>query len=55
MRKHRRGRYLAALAAAGLALLAAGFAAPAQAATKTEKTFQSWTVVCIENDQQAKR
>ncbi|SDB40588.1 invasion associated locus B family protein [Bauldia litoralis] len=28
---------------------------PAAAATKTEKTFDSWTVVCLENDDQQKR
>lgn len=45
---------LALPAAAGAALLAAASAMPAAAATKTEKTFASWTVVCIENDQEAK-
>jgi len=37
-------------------MLAGGLASsPGHAATKTEKTFDAWTVVCVENDEQAKR
>lgn len=39
-----------------LAVVAAPLGAPpASAATKTEKTFDAWTVVCVESDDQAKR
>lgn len=47
-------RPVVAAVAAGIALLA-GALAPAQATTKTERTFDAWTVVCIENDDAAKR
>ena len=53
----RRGAQLAwfVAGAVGIAALTGVFTAPAAAATKTEKTFDSWTVVCIENDDQVKR
>ena len=54
-RRPRRSRTGVSLAVGGLALVASGLAAPADAATKTEKTFNAWTVVCVEDDQQAKR
>lgn len=44
------------LALLGTLLVAAGIAPPpAYAVTRTEKTFNAWTVVCIEDDNQAKR
>ena len=50
------GRVVAAVAAAGIAIVAGIFASsPGHAATKTEKTFDAWTVVCVEDDAQAKR
>ena len=49
-------RLVAAAVAAGIAVLAGALApGPAQAMTKTERTFDAWTVVCVENDGQAKR
>ena len=41
---------------AALALLLAHALVPsAEAATRTEKTFDAWTVICVEGDDQAKR
>ncbi len=41
---------------AAIALLLAYAVAPsAEAATRTEKTFDAWTVICVEGDDQAKR
>lgn len=49
-------RRIAAGLAACLAVVAAAIGpSPASAATKTEKSFDAWTVVCVENDDQAKR
>jgi invasion protein IalB len=49
-------RTLATALVACLATLAGPLApSPASATTKTEKTFDAWTVVCIEENDQAKR
>ena len=49
-------RWLAAAAVALVALASgASVPTPASATTKTEKTFDAWTVVCIEDNDQAKR
>ena len=37
------------------AMIAGMVAAPAHAMTRTEKTFNSWTVVCVENENQPKQ
>lgn len=48
---HRRRRIALAVAAAcAVAILAIVGSGPAEAVTRTEKTFQSWLVTCIENE-----
>ena len=50
------GRCLTRLASAALitGVIAGAAAPPALAMTRTEKTFDSWTVVCVENDDNTK-
>ncbi len=49
--------WLSRLAGLGIstAMIAGVVASPAHAMTRTEKTFNSWTVVCVENENQPKR